>query len=63
MRERSNFNIEISKAGRLMKKELEWIRKSPKARTTKSKARVDNFEIIKAKANSKKIKQELKLQK
>ena len=58
----SNFNVELSKAGRLMKKELEWIRKSPKARTTKSKARVDNFEVIKTKANSKKIKQELKLE-
>ena len=45
-----------------MKKELEWIRKSPKARTTKSKARVDNFEVIKTKATSKKIKQELKLE-
>ena len=58
----TNFNVELSKAGRLMKKELEWIRKSPKARTTKSKARVDNFEVIKTKANSKKIKQELKLE-
>ena len=58
----SNFNVEISKAGRLMKKELEWIRKTPQARTTKSKARVSNFENIKAKANSKKIKQELKLE-
>jgi ATP-binding cassette subfamily F protein uup len=58
----SNFNVELSKAGRLLKKELEWIRKSPKARTTKSKARVDNFENIKTKANSKKIKQELKLE-
>ena len=57
-----NFNVELSKAGRLMKKELEWIRKSPKARTTKSKARVDNFEVIKTKATSKKIKQELKLE-
>jgi ATP-binding cassette subfamily F protein uup len=45
-----------------MKKELEWIRKSPKARTTKSKARVDNFEVIKTRATSKKIKQELKLE-
>ena len=44
-----------------MKKELEWIRKSPKARTTKSKSRVDNFEVIKTKATSKKIKQDLKL--
>jgi ATP-binding cassette subfamily F protein uup len=58
----SNFNIELSKAGRLMKKELEWIRKTPQARTTKSKARVNNFENIKSKANSKKIKQELKLE-
>ena len=58
----ANFNIELSKAGRLMKKELEWIRKTPQARTTKSKARVDNFENIKQKANSKKVKQELKLE-
>ena len=58
----TNFNVELSKAGRLMKKELEWIRKTPQARTTKSKARVDNFENIKTKANSKKIKQELKLE-
>jgi len=58
----ANFNTEASKAGRLMKKELEWIRKTPQARTTKSKARVDNFENIKKKANSKKVKQELKLE-
>ena len=58
----NNFNVELSKAGRLMKKELEWIRRSPKARTTKSKARVDNFEQIKTKATSKKVKQELKLE-
>ena len=57
----SNFDVEISKAKKLMKKELEWIRKSPKARTTKSKARVDNFNNIKKKANSKKIKQELNI--
>jgi ATP-binding cassette subfamily F protein uup len=58
----ANFSTEISKAGRLMKKELEWIRKTPQARTTKSKARVDNFDNIKKKANSKKVKQELKLE-
>ena len=58
----TNFNVEISKAGKLMKKELEWIRKTPQARTTKSKARVNNFQNIKAKANSKKQKQELKLE-
>ena len=57
----SNFNVEISKAKKLMKKELDWIRRSPKARTTKSKARIDNFNNIKKKANSKKVKQELNI--
>ena len=57
----SNFDVEISKAKKLMKKELEWIRRSPKARTTKSKARIDNFNNIKKKANSKKVKQELNI--
>ncbi|MBL4754898.1 MAG: ABC-F family ATP-binding cassette domain-containing protein [Flavobacteriales bacterium] len=56
------FDVEISKAGKLMKKELEWIRRSPKARTTKSKSRIDNFEKIKQKANSKVVKQELNLE-
>lgn len=57
----SNFDVEISKAKKLMKKELDWIRRSPKARTTKSKARIDNFNNIKKKANSKKVKQELNI--
>jgi len=55
------FDAEVSKAGKLMKKELEWIRRSPKARTTKSKSRITNFEKIKEKANSKTTKQELHL--
>lgn len=38
------------KAKQLMKKELEWIRRMPKARTTKNKARIDNFEHVKAAA-------------
>lgn len=38
------------KAKQLFKKELEWIRRMPKARTTKNKARVDNFENVKASA-------------
>ena len=57
----SNFDVEISKAKKFMKKELDWIRRSPKARTTKSKARIDNFINIKKKANSKKVKQELNI--
>jgi ATP-binding cassette subfamily F protein uup len=38
------------KAKQLLKKELDWIRRMPKARTTKNKARVDNFEVVKASA-------------
>ncbi len=56
------FDTEISKAGKLMKKELEWIRRSPKARTTKSKSRINQFDKIKEKANSKKVKQDLNLE-
>jgi ATP-binding cassette subfamily F protein uup len=56
------FDVEISKAGKLLKKELEWMRRSPKARTTKSKSRINNFGKIKAKAHSKKVKQELNLE-
>lgn len=48
-----NVMAETDKAKSLMKKELEWIRRSPKARGTKAKARVDNFENIKDKATRK----------
>ena len=57
----SNFDIEISKANKLMKKELDWVRRSPKARTTKSKSRLNSFKKIKEKANSGRKKTELKL--
>ena len=52
---------EIIKARRLLRKELEWMRRMPQARTTKSKARIDSFYETKEKASSQKIKQELKL--
>jgi ATP-binding cassette subfamily F protein uup len=55
------YQTEIEKAGKLMKKELEWLRRQPKARTTKSKARIDAFDEIKAKATSGKKQSELKL--
>ena len=57
----SNFDVEVAKAQKLMKKELEWIRRQPKARGTKSKARIDNFNLIKKKATSKRVKQELNI--
>lgn len=40
----------VDKARNLMRKELEWIRRQPKARGTKSKARVDAFHEIKKEA-------------
>ncbi|WP_300603324.1 ABC-F family ATP-binding cassette domain-containing protein [Niabella sp.] len=38
-----NLNASIDKAKNLYRRELEWMRKQPKARTTKSKSREDNF--------------------
>ncbi len=43
----------IDKAKNEYRKELEWMRKQPKARTTKSKSRQDNFYEIEAKAKQK----------
>jgi len=43
----------IDKAKNQYRKELEWMRKQPKARTTKSKSRQDNFYVVEAKAKQK----------
>jgi len=40
----------IDKAKNTYRKELEWMRKQPKARTTKSRSRQDNFYEVEAKA-------------
>ncbi|MFP8489992.1 ABC-F family ATP-binding cassette domain-containing protein [Gracilimonas sp. Q87] len=52
---------EIAKAGKLMKKELEWMRRGPKARTTKSKSRIKAFYETKDKANSAREEMEMQL--
>lgn len=52
----------IDKARNTYRKELEWMRKQPKARTTKSKSRQDNFYQIEAKAKQKIEDQQLQLQ-
>ncbi|MBX0334480.1 ABC-F family ATP-binding cassette domain-containing protein [Pontibacter sp. HSC-14F20] len=44
---------ETEKARNLMRKELDWIRRQPKARGTKAKYRVDAFEELKEKAAKK----------
>jgi ATP-binding cassette subfamily F protein uup len=40
----------IDKAKNTYRKELEWMRKQPRARTTKSKSRQDNFYVVEAQA-------------
>lgn len=52
---------EVAKAGQLMKKELDWMRRQPKARTTKSKSRIDAFYDTKEKASQTKSDQEMEL--
>ncbi len=56
------YSTEIAKAGKLAKKELEWVRRQPKARTTKSKSRLDAYYETEKKAKSGKIKKEIKLE-
>ena len=49
----ANDQVNVDKAKSLMKKELEWLRRQPKARGTKQKARIDSFDGIKEAANKK----------
>ncbi len=55
------YATEVAKAGKLAKKELQWMRRQPKARTTKSKSRIDAFYETEKKAKSGKVKQEIQL--
>jgi ATP-binding cassette subfamily F protein uup len=48
---REAFNSEVEKARNTFTRELEWMRRMPKARGTKSKARIDQFYDIKEKAH------------
>ena len=52
----------LSKAKSLFKKELDWMRRQPKARTTKSKSRVDDFFEIKEKAHQRRKDHEVQLE-
>lgn len=55
-------NASIEKAQNRYRKELEWMRRQPKARTTKSKSRIDAFFEIEEKAHSGKKHEQLQLQ-
>lgn len=52
----------IDKARNTYSRELEWMRKQPKARTTKSKSRQDNFYEVEKKAKQRIEDQQLELQ-
>lgn len=49
------------KLEKLYKKELEWVRRQPKARTTKAKSRVDKFDQIKEETKNKITEEKLEL--
>lgn len=52
---------EVDKAKNLYFRELEWVRRMPKARGTKSKSRLDAFEDIKSKAFSLRKQKEIQI--
>ena len=55
-------NASVDKAKNLFTKELEWMRRQPKARTTKSKSRQDDFYVIKEKAQSRRRENKVELE-
>ncbi|MBK5272310.1 MAG: ABC-F family ATP-binding cassette domain-containing protein, partial [Bacteroidia bacterium] len=65
--ERKSARIEsesasIDKAKNTYRRELEWMRKQPKARTTKSKSRQDNFYKVEKKAKLQVVDEQMELQ-
>jgi ATP-binding cassette subfamily F protein uup len=55
-------DVELHKSKRLFKKELAWMRRQPKARTTKSKSRIDDFKEIKQRASQRRNDHEVQLE-
>jgi ABC transport system ATP-binding/permease protein len=56
------MQAEVEKARNLMRTELEWMRRMPKARGTKAKYRIDSFYDLKEEASVNLNKEELELQ-
>lgn len=57
-----NDQIRHDKLKQLYKQELNWVRRQPKARTTKAKSRVDKFNVIETALNARREDQKLKLE-
>ena len=58
----ANEQANISKAKNLMRTEIEWMHRMPKARGTKSKARIESFYELKNQANKKIENKEVELE-
>ncbi len=58
----ATFDREIEKANSLLKHELEWMRRTPQARTTKAKSRIDAFYDLEKKSKSRRTSQEINLE-
>ena len=56
-----NEQANIDKASNLMRKELEWMRRQPKARGTKAQARIDSFYVLKEVAERDIVEKQLQL--
>jgi len=56
-----NDMASIDKAKNLYRRELEWMRKQPKARTTKSKSRQDQFYVVEKKAKQQIVDEQVQL--
>ena len=56
-----NLKIEVTKARNLLKKELEWMRRQPRARGTKAKYRIDAYYELEKKASQDLKKDKLEL--
>ncbi len=58
----ANEQTATDKAKQLYKKELDWMRRQPKARTTKSKSRIDDFFEIKERAHKRRNDHQIQLE-
>ena len=56
-----NHNTVVDKARNLLVKELDWMRRMPKARSTKAKARIDSFYTLEKVASQKTFQQEMEI--
>ncbi|MEP7168897.1 MAG: ABC-F family ATP-binding cassette domain-containing protein, partial [Bacteroidota bacterium] len=52
---------EMEKTKNIYRRELDWMRRQPKARTTKQKARIDSFNEVEEKVSSKRIEDKMSL--